>query len=71
MKVKFSVTFHCEYEIDPYDEAWMEEDDDGKYKWNEDYALELLRDQVADEPENFTGDYAESIDISELTVAKR
>lgn len=67
MKVKFSITFDCEYEIDENEEEWQEEDDDGNYKWNEDYALELLHSRIDDDPSTYASDYCESITISELT----
>jgi hypothetical protein len=71
MRVKFSVTFDCEYDIDEYDEEWQEEGEDGKFFWNEDFALERLRDLIDDAPSEYAGDYAESITISELTPVKK
>ena len=71
MKVKFQITFDCEYDINVYDEDWMEEDDEGNLKWNEDYALELLHDQINDDPGEYAAEYSESVTVSELTVKSR
>jgi hypothetical protein len=68
MKVRFSVTFDCEYTIDPWAEEWQMEDDDGKLSWNEDFALERLRDLIDDAPSEYASDYAEGITISALTI---
>ena len=71
MKVGYTVTYYCEYTIDPHDEEWQEEDDDGNFSFNEEYALDRLHDLVRDATDEYTNDYAQSIDISEMKVISR
>lgn len=71
MKVRFSVTFDCEFDIDPLNEDWQEPDDnDQNLHFDEDFALERLHDLVTDEPERYATDYAIGVSLSDFTIAK-